>query len=446
MSLLSLLRVGAPWRLDPGAAHAPLTRNHTLFLAMLAGFGLSLAAGHGSFRPEPLILVYLPAAVWLLAWFYLRAISGGFVLEERRLVPVCFENERVRVELRLRYQGTLPFTLATAQDTFPAADILTGPELTLNSRFLDRAGRITLVYETEANRGYGDFLIGPLRLRISDPLHLFRQELDLPGTVPLKVILRQPAPDGLDLTKENAMTPIGDSRSTRTGPSLEFFGTKEYQAGDDIRAICWPKTAQLGRVILKTFELDTRPAVLLVINTEAGKVKGLGFGNNLKRILRVGAGVLAACRESALEARLVIAVGDRPEIIDLPPSPGRHLFAAEFLAKVEGSQGVDLPTLLAVAAGKAGPSTVLVVLSHTLDIDLDPVLAGLFAIKARQAKVCLWSLDDAKMMRFSEKQASEQIDKQVFVSRMEELGIPVRLLPARKAPPPEVANSREAES
>lgn len=412
----------------------------------MMGLYLFLPSRWGGFHPEALIFVYVPLALWLLAWIYLQRIRNGFSLEERLVTPVCFENERVRVELRLRYQALLPFSTVTAQDSFPAADILTGPELLINSRFVDSQGRLTLVYETDANRGYGDFQIGPLHLRISDPLGLFRHEVDLPGTAPLKVFLRQPAPDGLDLSKENALTPLGDSRSTRAGPSLEFFGTKEYQPGDDIRAICWPKTAQLGKVILKTFELDTRPDVLLVINTEAGKVKGLGFGNNLKRVLRIGAGVLAACLESGLEARLLIPVGESPEIIAVPPSSARHLFITEFLAKVEGSQGVELPALLALAAGKAGPSTILVVLSHTLDVDLDPVLEWLFAIKARQAKVCLWSLDDTKMMRFSEKQASERMDKDLFINRMEELGIPIRLLPVRSAPPPEVAKSREAEA
>ncbi|MBI3039173.1 DUF58 domain-containing protein [bacterium] len=230
------------------------------------------------------------------------------------------------------------------------------------------------------------------------------------------MFLHPPVPDGLDLTKENALTPLGDSQATRTGHSLEFFGLKEFSQGDDIRSISWSKTAQMGKLVLKTFELDTRPEIILVLNTDTRRIKGFGFGNNLKRAIKLAAGVLLAAYESGLTVFLVLPISEQPVLLTLLPSTTQQEFVFDLLAKLEGSEMVDLP--------------------------LDPVLSILFAIQGRQTKVSFWSIDDAEMINFNEKQKDENMDKGFFIDRMEELGIPFRLLQAKKPPAPEIANSR----
>ncbi|MBF0548675.1 MAG: DUF58 domain-containing protein [Candidatus Riflebacteria bacterium] len=420
----------------------PRSRGEVLLFCSLAGVCMTLPSRYSNhFHPEALIFVFYPIALYFLSWFYLKNIAKGFRLEKRSLPEVCREGDHIRVELEFSYIGDLPFTYLLVQDGFAATDILFGPQIQVTRSVLRPDGRFCVSYEVDVNRGYGNFQIGPLRIEVFEPLHFFSSEVEIPGTVPFKVILNPPVPEDLELEKENALTPLGDSRSTKTGSSLEFFGIRECCPGDDIRAICWSKTAQVGRLILKTFELDARPEVLLVLNTEATKVKGLGFGNNFKRTLRMAAGILSQCIEERLPTRLILPIGDSPEIVNIQPTGSGREFAFELLANLEAGKGVDLPALLAVAAGKAGPATILIVLSHTMDIPLEPVLDGLFALQARQAKAMLWALDDAKMIRFDAQRANDTMDKEEFTRRMGEFGIHVKLVPVKTAPPPEVANS-----
>lgn len=419
---------------ETGAPALPTTLRGLLWYMLFGGIVLFLPHSRASwqdFHPEALFLVYLPLALWGVAWAYVTAVRDGFRLVDRRLPALCLEGERLEVELDLEYHGLLPFTRVLARDGFDASDILQGPEILVYPSMADRAGRLHLRYVVEASRGFGDFSIGPLRLVVSDPLDLFTREIDLPLRTPLKVLLHSPPPAGVDLEKDNALTPLGDSRSTRTGSSLEFYGIKEYAYGDDIRALCWAKTAQIGRPVLKTFELDARPDVVMVVNTSLAQVKGFGFGNTLKRILRLASGFLHVFQARGLAVRLLLPVDDEPREILVPPAAGHHTFVREFFAGLEGSRRVDLAGLLEVATARVGPSTVFLVLSHTLDIPLEPVIEWLFVARSRNAKVAVWVLDDADMVRFNEQQQSERLDKQVFVTRMGELGVPIRLVPIR---------------
>ncbi|HAE37901.1 MAG TPA: hypothetical protein DCG57_04580, partial [Candidatus Riflebacteria bacterium] len=245
---------------DPGAFLRfftnPSTRlRNLLILTAGIGFVAFMPNRHGlDFNPRALILVIFPALVILLAKVYVKATARSFSLVSREMPAICLENEIIEVKLLIHYNSPLPFAYAYLQDHFPAVDVLSSPEIQLQHQDFARTGSAVILYRHRLNRGYGAFNIGPLEIRISDPFNFFEEKRIFQLKTPLKVWLNPPAPDDLDLVKANALTPMGDSRSTMAGHGMDFYGIKEYVQGDDIRAMSWLKTAQVGVPVIKQFE------------------------------------------------------------------------------------------------------------------------------------------------------------------------------------------------
>ena len=404
-------------------------RNLLLLMLLLGIFAIFHRSEGRSFHPRGFILIIFPALVIFLSWLYVKAAARSFKVISRTMPAVCLENELVEVELFVHYSQDLPFPHATLVDDFPAVDVLSGPEIMLTAE--DFIGGSALIsYKLQLNRGYGDFVIGPTTLTIRDPFNLFEEKRVFAVKTPLKVWLNPPAPEDLDLVKANALTPMGDSRSSLAGYGMDFYGIKEYVQGDDIRAMSWLKTAQLGNPVIKQFERDTRPDVLVLVHTDRQQIRGFGFGNTMKRLLRIAAAIIGETCERGLPAALGLCLDGAAHHIKLNRSLAIYGFMTELLAGLQPAETGGLQQLLSLAMNRAGPGTILILLSQTLSLPLDDLLNGLLTLRARGAKVALWAIDDADQARFSES-TGLGVSRQEFIERLNEMDLDLILLPSR---------------
>lgn len=404
-------------------------RNLLLLMMVLGIFVIFHQSEGRYFHPRGLIMIIFPALVILLSWLYVKAAASSIKVISRDMPGVCLENELVEIELLVHYSQDLPFPQVTLVDDFPAVDVLSGPEIMLSAD--DFIGGSALInYKLLLNRGYGDFVIGPTTLTIRDPFNLFEEKRVFAVKTPLKVWLNPPAPEDLDLVKANALTPMGDSRSSLAGYGMDFYGIKEYVQGDDIRAMSWLKTAQLGQPVIKQFERDTRPDVLVLVHTDRQQIRGFGFGNTMKRLLRIAAAIIGETCERGLPASLGLCLDGSAHHLKLNRSSAVYGFMTELLAGLQPAEPGGLQQLLSLAMNRAGPGTILILLSQTLSLPLDDLLNGLLALRARGAKVALWAIDDADQVRFSE-EIGLGVSKQEFVERLSEMDLDLVLLPSR---------------
>jgi len=343
----------------------------------------------------------------------------------------CLENETISIELELCYKAPLPFAMAWAVDSFPAVDIMSSPHMFLSNRDFGRTGRAVISYTNPLNRGYGDFMIGPLEITMQDPFGFFESRLTLPLKTPLKVWLNPPAPDDLDLVKDNALTPMGDSRSSQTGHGMDFFGIKEYAPGDDIRAISWLKTAQTGRPVIKQFERDSRPDVLVVIHTDRQQLRGQGFGNSMKRLFRIAAAILSTTQQKGLPTAFVIGIDNQPQCLRLNTAVPVYGFMTELLASLQPAESETLQPLLDLSLSKTGPGSIVIFLSQTIQVPIEPVVHTLLTMQARGARVMFRAIDDSGQARFSEGQ-NVLLSREDLLKRLNELDLDFGLLPIRK--------------
>ncbi|MBU1108462.1 MAG: DUF58 domain-containing protein [Candidatus Riflebacteria bacterium] len=408
------------------------TRVRNLLLLMMGiGIYLFMPSRHSfGFNPRALILVIFPAMVVLLAWLYVKATARSFSLISRDMPAICLENELIEVELLLHYNNPLPFPPACLQDNFPAVDVLTSPEILLNHEDFARNGSARISYRHRLNRGYGNFSIGPLEITVRDPFNFFEEKRVFHLKTPLKVWLNPPAPDDLDLVKANALTPMGDSRSSMVGHGMDFYGIKEYMPGDDIRAMSWLKTAQIGRPVIKQFERDTRPDVLVAVHTDRRQLRGFGFGNTMKRLLRIAAAIMGETRQRGLPAAMGLCIDDLAHHIRLASSVPVYGFMTELLADLQPAEEGGLQQLINLSLNKAGPGTIVIFLSQTIHLPVDELLNGLLTLQARGAKVSLWAIDDTDQARFSE-DSGLNVSKEDFKQRLHEMDLDFVLLPSK---------------
>jgi uncharacterized protein (DUF58 family) len=406
-------------------------RNLLVFLIIFGIMGFLPSRYGPHFKPRMLIFVFFPAAVIILSWIYVQSVSKGFKLLGRKLPEKCLEGERIKVELEISYNGVFPFITANLSENLPAVDILVSPEINLDFGEFINHDSCVVSYDVRLNRGFGQFEIGPTEIIVEDPFGFFSKKAVLDKTTRLEVWLNPPAPEDLDLVKDNALTPMGDSRSTQSGHGMDFYGIKEYVFGDDIRAISWLKTAQTGKPVIKQFERDTRPDLLVAVHTDRSQLRGFGFGNTLKRLLRISAAILSESQQSGLPTSFSICINNEIQHIKINSSVPVYGFLTELLSDLKPAEDGGLNKILDISMKKSGPGSIVIFLSQTIHLELDSLLNTLLSLKARGAKVALWAIDDSKMAKFSEKQENI-IDKESFNKRLEEMGIDFLLFSSKR--------------
>src|SRR5947208_12362416 len=116
----------------------------------------------------------------------------------------------------------------------------------------------------------------------------------------------------------------GEYRSVFKGTGIAFEEVREYQAGDDIRAIDWNVTARMGHPFIKRFVEERELTVLLLLDCSGSSQ----FGTFLQQKREVAAELAAVLAFSAISNNDrvgLIAFTDRVERF-VPPRKGtRHV-------------------------------------------------------------------------------------------------------------------------
>jgi uncharacterized protein (DUF58 family) len=166
----------------------------------------------------------------------------------------------------------------------------------------------------------GAIAVGPLVLRIGDPLGLAERSTELAGTARLVVhprihpVLALPGSS----TREARH---GTAHPARAARGDDFFALREYEVGDDLRRVHWRSTARLGDLMLRQDEVRFAEVATVLLDTRAGAHRGDSF----ERALEVAASVTAALVEDGRRLRFVTTGGFEMEFDGARPgSPGGH--------------------------------------------------------------------------------------------------------------------------
>lgn len=114
----------------------------------------------------------------------------------------------------------------------------------------------------------------------------------------------------------------GEYHSIFKGRGLEFSDVREYQPGDDVRAIDWNVTARRGRLFIKEFVEERQLSTLVIVDLSASKAFGTGAKDHATIAAEIAAILTLAATSNNDRAGLLL-VTDRVEHF-VPPDTGRR--------------------------------------------------------------------------------------------------------------------------
>jgi len=197
-------------------------------------------------------------------------------------------GREVDVELVVRNEGP-SLDLVEIADVLPREfAVIRGTNHAVVS--LEKDGTLRLAYRIRSPVK-GDFVLGPVRARSFDPLALGAQDVVLDVRSPLVV-----APAMEDLRRA-ALQPrrtrpwFGQVASRRIGPGTEFWGVREYVAGDEVRRINWKASARLERLFTNEYEGERSGDVVIVVDARRESSVGTEADNPVEHAVRAALGI-----------------------------------------------------------------------------------------------------------------------------------------------------------
>lgn len=167
----------------------------------------------------------------------------------------------------------------------------------------------------------------------------------------------------------------GQYHSVFKGRGIEFAEVREYQPGDDVRAIDWNVTARRGHPYVKQFSEERELTIVFLVDASASG----RFGSRARALRELAAEMSAVIAFSALlnnDRVGLIVVTDRVERT-VPPRKGRtHVLRVirEILHQTVEGKGTSLEAGLRHASRVLRRRSVLFVVSDFLDTGFGPAL------------------------------------------------------------------------
>lgn len=142
----------------------------------------------------------------------------------------------------------------------------------------------------------------------------------------------------------------GEYASIFKGRGLEFSDVREYQPGDDVRAIDWNVTARRGRLFVKEHVEERQLNALVVVDVSASKTFGTGAADNRAVAAEIAAIIALAATGHNDRAGLLL-VSEEVEHYIAPDTGRRHALrlVLDLLAHRAEGQGTRLSTALGFA-------------------------------------------------------------------------------------------------
>ncbi len=327
--------------------------------------------------PHPVWVVLLVTLLGLyaIALLWVRQQALLVTVTRRRIGTLLVAGDELHEEFELCNESILPVLWAEFLDQSDLPDYNPGRVIGCgsNARYRWQAKMIC--------RRRGVYRLGPHRLALGDPLHLFTLTIDFAEGGAALIYPRVLHLPPVDIPQGSA---AGSARRQRPLWGAQPAATvRAYQATDSLRYVHWPITAHRGELMVKEMETEPSGAVWIVLDLNQAVHSGTGERSTLEYSIIVAASLVAQLADGrdqrAVGLLTIGGVGEvdetaqaivatppaaQPRVIALPPQRGAAQLWAVLaaLAPVQASH-VPLADLLRIARTSLGRRSTLVVVT-----------------------------------------------------------------------------------
>ncbi|MBN1901478.1 DUF58 domain-containing protein [Candidatus Sumerlaeota bacterium] len=307
-----------------------------------------------------------------------------------------FENEELRVKLRLTPGVSIPLYMLEIEDSFPAGDVFSVK--CLIPYRIDSRSTLELEYATICARKRGAYVLGPLKLVCSDPFGIHKRKVELPVLTDLLLYPQAPELTFFEVLGEGTLSQVGIETLLRPGRSEEFIGLREYRKGDSPRRIHWRSSAHHQELLVKEFKEDIVTEVSLFLDMRRLALSGIGDVTSVEYIIKAAA---AIAKISIEKCHLVQAFILAEEMKHIPAGGGYQqlitlLDRFTFLRpKGEGMLEDDIASRLPLL--KSG-STVILIVSST-NVHPETLLPLLRQMVDKNIRISIILVDDRTFIK-----------------------------------------------
>src|ERR671931_267941 len=274
------------------------------FTPRALGFAAAAAALYltGRLTGVPELYMLAVAALALPAGALLVVTWGNYRLASSRTVrPVRTSvGNRIQVTLRVDNPARLETGVLLLEDRLPYQ---LGPGARFVVPGIPGDDREVLHYDVRA-AARGRYTIGPLAVRLSDPFGLAQVTSELAGTSDVIVHPRVEALTAPGLGGELASSSTTKVRYLFT-QGEEFYTTREYRDGDDLRKVHWRSSAKRGQLMIRQEERPWQARALLAVDLRRDAHRGQGGRASFERIVSAAASVAVRLGASGYQLALV---------------------------------------------------------------------------------------------------------------------------------------------
>jgi uncharacterized protein (DUF58 family) len=168
---------------------------------------------------------------------------------------------------------------------------------------------------------------------------------------------------------------LGEYHSVFRGRGIEFSEVRQYEPGDDVRAIDWNVTARMGAPYIRRYIEERELSVMLVVDVSASSAFTTS-GLTKRELAAEVAATLAFAAVANGDRVGLIAFSDRIELFVPPGKDRRHVLriVRDLLYLEPKGHGTSIAVALAYLARVTRRRSIVFLLSDFFDSDYEPQL------------------------------------------------------------------------
>jgi uncharacterized protein (DUF58 family) len=245
----------------------------------------------------------LAMLVPILAWLVLRRTERNVWVRRNVSALQVEAGDTAQVEVEIGNAGRRTGTLLLEEELSPVL----GPAPRFVVDPLAAGATTRRSYQIMAETR-GRYPVGPLHVRVGDPLGMVDFDQALPSTATILVTPRTEPLPRIPLTGRWAGAGDNRTRDLLGGGSPDVT-IREYRLGDDLRRIHWPTSARAGELMVRREEQQWQSRCTLLIDNRRVAHRGYGSSSSMERAVSATASIMRNLVAQDFEVRLVSATG-----------------------------------------------------------------------------------------------------------------------------------------